>query len=369
MRNATGWMERAKSGTSRDGMADAKKNIRGERYAIMFENRARGAYLSLTILSAILFSAGCEPNGASESDKGSTPAGSASGVKEDLPNATRPAGDAADKTIGVSLLTAQHQFYQELRAGLEDAAKEKGYKLMIVSAEFDSARQADQVDDFIVRKVDAMVLSPCDSRSVGASIVAANEAGIPVFTADIANTSSVGKVVSHIASDNVQGGREAAKLMATALGGKGKVAILSHPEVASVSDRVKGFKEEIAGHPEIAIIAELSAEGKRDRAAKVMEDMLQAHPDLTGVFGINDDSALGALAAVEAAGKAAQVKIVGYDATPEARAKIESGAIHGDVIQNPRRIGELTLAAIDDFFNGKPPKAVMPVEVGVFTGK
>lgn len=276
---------------------------------------------------------------------------------------------AAPKTIGVSLLTVQHQFYQELRAGLEDAAARHRYKLLVVSAEFDSARQANQVDEFVVQNVDALVLCPCDSRSVGASIAAANEAGIPVFTADIASTSSLGKVVSHIASDNVQGGREAAKLLVDALGSEGKVAILSHPEVASVSDRVRGFKEQIQQFPSIKLVAELSAEGKRDRAVRVMEDLLQSHSDLRGVFAINDDSALGALAAVEAAGKLDQVRIVGYDATPEARERISSGAIYGDVIQHPRRIGELTIQAIHDSFAGLSPPSIIPVEVGTYTGR
>jgi ribose transport system substrate-binding protein len=274
----------------------------------------------------------------------------------------------AARTIGVSLLTMQHQFYQELRAGLEDEARKKGYGLRIVSAEFDSGRQANQLDEFVVQKVDAIVVCPCDSRSVGASIEAANKVGIPVFTADIANNSGLGKVVSHIASDNVAGGREAARLLARAVGGKGTVAVLSHPEVASVSDRVRGFKEQIAGYPEIRVVAELSAEGKRDKAVRVMEDLLQSHPDLSGVFAINDDTALGALAAIEAAGKAGKTRIVGYDATPEARSRIAEGAIFGDVIQHPRRIGELTIQAIDDHFARRNPPAVVAVEVGSYTG-
>ena len=98
-----------------------------------------------------------------------------------------------------------------------------------------------------------------------------------------------------------------------------------------------------------------------------MEDLLQSHADLVGVFGINDDSALGALAAIEAAGKLGQISIVGYDATDEAREKIKSGAIYGDVIQHPGKIGELTIQAIHDHFSGKTPPAVVPVEVGTFT--
>ncbi len=272
------------------------------------------------------------------------------------------------KTIGVSLLTLQHQFYQELRAGLESATVEYGYRPVIVSAEFDPSRQANQIDEFIVQKMDAIVVSPCDSKSVGASIAAANQAKIPVFTADIANLSTIGIVVSHIASDNLQGGRQAASLLAKAIANKGAVAILSHPEVASVSDRVKGFKEQIAKYPEIAVMAELSADGRRDKAVRVTEDLLESHPDLVGVFGINDDTALGALAAIEAAGKVGKIQIVGYDATPEARSKIDSGVLYGDVIQNPRRIGELTMRAIHDFFSGTSPPSTIAVEVSTYVG-
>ncbi len=291
----------------------------------------------------------------------------AAGCQKSEPDGESVGTASARKTIGVSLLTMQHQFYQELRAGLERAAAKHDYELLVVSAEFDAARQANQIDEFIVQKVDAIVVCPCDSRSVGASIAAANEARIPVFTADIANTSPLGRVVSHIASDNVQGGREAARLLAEALDGKGPIAILSHPEVASVTDRVKGFRERIAQYTDVQIVAELSADGMRDKAVRVMEDLLQSHPDLVGVFAINDDSALGALAAIEAAGKHKQIRIVGYDATPEARARIAAGAIYGDVIQNPGRIGELTIQAIHDQFAGRDPPAVIPVEVGVFT--
>ncbi len=271
------------------------------------------------------------------------------------------------RTIGVSLLTMQHQFYQDLRAGLESKAAELGYELVVTSAEFDPARQADQVDNFIVQSVDAIVLSPCDSRSVGTAILAANESNIPVITADIASLSTIGKVQTHIASDNVAGGRLAAELIIEAIGPRGKIVILSHPEVTSVSDRVKGFRERLSREPDITILAELSAEGMRDKAAKVMEDLLQAHPDLNGVFAINDDSALGALAAIEAAGRLDNVSIVGYDGTMEAREKIRSGAIYGDVIQHPKQIGALTIDAVHKVLTGVNVPEVMPVEVGTIT--
>src|SRR5207245_7433403 len=104
-------------------------------------------------------------------------------------------------------------------------------------------------------------------------------------------------------SDNVEGGRLAAQHMAKLLNGRGEVAIIDQPVTQSVIDRVRGFMEEIAAHPEIRIVARPSGDGVRDKAMKAAEDLLQGYPKLAGVFGINDDSALGALAPVEAAGR------------------------------------------------------------------
>ena len=140
---------------------------------------------------------------------------------------------AAPKTIGVTLLTREHQFYRDLEAALVSEAQKFGYKVTVTAGEFDAGRQAAQIDDFISRKVDALVVAPCDSLAVGSSIAAANKAGIPVFTVDIANLSIQGKVVAHVASDNTEGGRQAGMLMAKALNGRGKVVILNLPRLKS----------------------------------------------------------------------------------------------------------------------------------------
>ncbi len=140
---------------------------------------------------------------------------------------------AAPRTIGVTLLTRDHQFYRDLEAALVSEAQKFGYKVTVTAGESDAGRQAAQIDDFISRKVDALVVAPCDSLAVGSSIAAANKAGIPVFTVDIANLSTQGKVVAHVASDNTEGGRQAGMLMAKALNGRGKVVILNLPRLKS----------------------------------------------------------------------------------------------------------------------------------------
>jgi ribose transport system substrate-binding protein len=275
---------------------------------------------------------------------------------------------AAKPVIGVSLLTRTHPFYQELEAGLREAAARHGLELSVQAGEFDVARQKDQLDSFLVSGVAAIVVAPCDSRSIGTTIQAANRAGVPVFTADIAVLADGVQVVSHVASDNVAGGRLAADALALALGSRGTVAIIDHPEVESVIARVRGFEERLAAaYPEMRVVAKLSGRGSKDIAFRTAEDVLQAHPDLDGIFGINDDSALGALAAVEKAGRSGRVTIVGFDAIPEARAAIAAGKIYADVIQQPREIGSRTVDAVAAYLAGTPVDPVTLIECRLLT--
>jgi len=272
----------------------------------------------------------------------------------------------AELTVGVSLLTRTHPFYQDLESGLKEAATQAGYALLVTAGEFDVARQKDQVQDFIVRKVDAIIVSPCDSKSIGTAIRAANDAGIPVFTADIACLAEGVRVVTHVASDNVAGGALAAQAVEQALNGMGEVAIIDHPEVESVIQRVKGFEDELRKYPGLKIVAKLSGHGAKEQAFRTAEDILQSHPNLAAIFGINDDSALGALAAVEKAGKVGRVTIVGFDAVPEAREAIEAGKIYADVIQQPRVIGQKTIEAMKAYFAGGNVSPAILIPCAIF---
>ncbi len=271
------------------------------------------------------------------------------------------------KTIGVSIQDLEAQFYQQMEAGMKSEGAKFGYKVTFVDASRDSARQQSQVEDFISRKVDAIILTPYDSQAIGSAIVEANGANIPVFTADIANASKQGVVVSHVASNNVQGGQQAGMLMCNALHGSGSVAIIDEPEVTSVQDRVKGFRTALAQHcPNVKVVADVDSGGTRTKANADMGDVLQRYKDLKGIFGINDDSALGAVAAIQAAGMKG-IAVVGYDASPEARTAIAGGSMVGDAIQHPDVIGAKTIDVIHDYFSGKTVPARIDVPVGTYT--
>ncbi len=269
-------------------------------------------------------------------------------------------------TVGVSLLTMTHPFFQNLAAGLEEEGAKHGMKVTVVSTEFDVAKQKDQLSNFIVQGVDAIVLSPADSRAIGTAIQEANAAGIPVFTADIAALADGVSIVTHIATDNYAGGRLAAEAVMEVIGTNGQVAIIDHPEVESVIQRTKGFHEVIdaanAGGATIEVVAQLTGGGTKDRAFKVAEDILQAHPNLDVIFAINDDTALGAVAAIEKAGKSGTVQVVGFDGTDEARKAIRDGKIYADVIQHPRQIGAMTIASIRSYMAGEatPAEQLIP---------
>ncbi len=267
--------------------------------------------------------------------------------------------------IGVSLLTMTNPFFRDLGEAMKAEAAKHGMEVLLTAGEFDAAKQRNQVADFIVRRVDAIVLSPCDSRAVGTAIAEANKAGIPVFTADIATLAPGVKVESHIATDNLGGGRLAAQALIEALGGSGKVAILDHPEAESVLLRTRGFEEELTRQKKdkgvtIEIVARLPGGGAKDKSFKAAEDLLQAHPDLKGIFAINDPSALGAVAALEKAGKLSQIKIVGFDGMPEGKQAIKEGKIYADPIQFPDRIGRQAIQNIVKYLAGdEVPKEIL----------
>lgn len=280
---------------------------------------------------------------------------------------------AADKpkaTIGISVLTLANPFFKDLADAMTTEAKKHGMTTIVVSGDFDAAKQRNQVADFIVRKVDAMVLCPCDSKAIGTSLVEANKAGIPVFTADIASLAKEGKVVGHVATDNFGGGKLAAVALIEALDGKGKVAVLDHPEVESVILRTKGFNEELARQKRekgvtIDVVATLPGGAAKDRSMKAAEDLLQTHPDLNGIFAINDPSALGAVAALEKAGKLAQVKVVGFDGMPEGKAAIKAGKIYADPVQFPDEIGRQAVQNIVKYLAGDdvPAETLIPTKL------
>ena len=282
-----------------------------------------------------------------------------------------PAESAGKGTIGVSLLTLQNPFFKVIGDRITAEARAQGYDTIVLSADNDVSKQGNQVKDFIVKRVSMIVLSPCDPQSIVPIIAEANTAGIPVFTVDIPCPDKSVKIVTQVATDNFGGGREAGQAMIEALGEPGgKVAILHLKQAQSCLLRVQGFREVIdahnaAGQAPIDIVAELDGGGAKDVGYKAAEDALQAHPDLRGIFAINDPSVLGARAALEKAGKADQVVLVGFDGMPEGKQAIKEGKVYADPIQFPEQMAVEVVRAFIAYSKGEEvqPEILIPTRL------
>jgi ribose transport system substrate-binding protein len=253
--------------------------------------------------------------------------------------ATATAAHAADIKIGASLLTQQHPFYVELANAMKAEAAKDHAQIDIAIANQDLSKQIADVQDFVTKKVDVIVLSPVDSKGVKAAVLTAQKAGIPVITVDISAQGV--EVASHIATDNYAGGLQAGTLMCKVLGGKGKVGVIDYPTVQSVIDRVTGFKKGLAACPDVKIVAIQPGITRAD-ALSAAQNMLQANPDLAGIFGFGDDAAMAAAVAGKSAGN--HVKVIGFDGMPEARAAIDKNPNFVGVIrQYPDKMGALAV--------------------------
>lgn len=292
-----------------------------------------------------------DKNPTATKDKTQTSGNKKPGTTGDKTKVVKSSGNKPKKstkrrgTIGVSLLTLQNPFFKVIGDHITTEADKYGYDTLVVSADEDVAKQGNQVTDFITKRCKAIVLSPCDSKSIVPIIQKANEAGIPVFTVDIPCNEKGAEIVCQIATDNYQGGVEAGKAMIEALGeAGGEVAILHYKQAESCILRVDGFTKAIKGHNakgkgQIKIVVELDGGGARDKGYTAGNDAITAHPNLRGIFAINDPSALGARAALESQGRADQVKIIGFDGQPEGKQAIKDGKIYADPIQYPDQMG------------------------------
>jgi ribose transport system substrate-binding protein len=318
----------------------------------------RRHFLALVSLAA----AGCSGSSSNPPAGTDVPAPGPSGTVATAPAATK-------KKIGFSTLTLGNPFFRIIADSMTAEATRMGYEVVLVDGEQDVNKQTAQVEDFITQGVAAIVLNPCDSKGIGTAIRKANEAGIPVFTNDIKYDGTDGTVVCHIATDNLQGGRLAGEAMVKLIGETGgKIAIIDYPDVESCQLRVKGFREVIETHngttdgAKIEIATTLNGRGAREAGHSCARDAIQAHPDLVAIFAINDPSALGARVALEDAGKADAVSIIGFDGAPEGKQAILDGRIVCDPIQFPERMGSETVVMIDKYFRGDDlaPEILIP---------
>ncbi len=271
------------------------------------------------------------------------------------------ATQAAEQSMALVVSTLNNPFFVTLKEGAEAKAKELGYQMVVLDSQNDPAKELANVEDLAVRKVSAILVNPTDSAAVGNAIMLANKAGIPVLTLD--RGANVGEVKAHIASDNIAGGKMAGDFIASKLGKN--IDVIQLEGIAGTSaarDRGEGFAQAVQANG-FKVLASQPADFDRTKGLNVMENLLAAHPDVKAVFAQNDEMALGALRATQAAGK--QVLIVGFDGTDDGKAAVKSGKLGATVAQQPALIGAIGVETADKVLKGEAVEKYIPVPLQV----
>lgn len=272
--------------------------------------------------------------------------------------------DNGTKKIGLIVSTLNNPFFVDLRDGVIKKAKELGYEVVVLDSQNDPAKEVSNMEDISVKNVDVVLLNPVDSDSAVASVMIANNSDLPVVTVDRA--SNGGKVISHIASDNVAGGDMAAKFLIEKLGGQGNIVELEGIAGSSATrDRGKGFEDGVKVS-NFNLVSKQSADFDRTKGLSVMENIIQSKSDISAVFAQNDEMALGAQKALEGAGMK-DVLVVGFDATEDAVDAVKKGKMAATVAQQPVLIGETAVEAVHKLLSNEKIDAYIPVELKLIT--
>jgi ribose transport system substrate-binding protein len=288
------------------------------------------------LLSASLFLMGCSRNKASDAQK--------------------------TVTIGFSNWSRSFEFYVDMETGMQEKAKDLGINVLLQDPSGNLAEQTKQLENFISRGVDGIIIVPIDSQAAGDEVVMVNDANIPIITLDIAVTGG-GTTLSHIASNNYLGGQLAADFIGESLGGQGNVAVINNPTITSLISREKGFTDTIvAKYPGINIVSTQSGESSREKAMEVAENILQRETSLDAIFAVNDMMALGTLQVVQAQNRS--TIIVGFDASAEACTAIKEGTpMKASIAQMPKLLGATGIQVIYDILEGKTVDKIIEVDV------
>lgn len=275
-------------------------------------------------------------------------------------------GDGGDggRTIGLSVSTLNNPFFVALRDGAQQAADEAGAELVVSDAQNDAASQQSALQNFLTQQVDAIAINPVDSDAAAAAVRPANQEDVPVVAVDRAVNGA--EVASTVASDNVEGGRLAAEALADAVG-EGQVVVLQGiPGTSASRDRGEGFSQGIGEFPDVEVVAEQPADFDRAEALDVMTNLLQAHPDIQGVFAENDEMALGAIQALgERAG--GDIAVVGFDGTPDGLEAVQDGSMYASVAQQPAELGRTAVETAIEAAEAGSVEGTIQVPVKVVT--
>lgn len=272
---------------------------------------------------------------------------------------------SGNEKVTLLVSTLNNPFFVDLRDGAKAEAQKLGIDLQVSDAQNDSATQQNQAQNAQSQGAKAVIINPVDSDAAASAVAPLLSSKVPVISVDRAVTGE--SVDSHIASNNVAGGAQAADELAKSIGEKGKVIILQGtPGAASTRDRGKGFKDRIKKYSDIQVVAEQTANFDRAEALNVTTNLMQSHPDATGIYAENDEMLLGGVQALgDKAGK--DVKIFGFDGTKDGLKSVADGKAVGTIAQQPKVLGQKAVQAASKILKGQKVQKTQAIEVKTVT--
>lgn len=253
--------------------------------------------------------------------------------------------------IGLMVQDMSNPFFSAMERNAKQAAAKIGATLNVQDAQVDLANQNTQIDAFIQQKVDLIIISAVDESGIEPAIQRAKAAGIIVIAVDTPARGADAEIMTNA----IQAGETSCEYLFSQMGGKGKVLLVDGTPIQTIIDRIKGCKNVAQKYPDIKIVGQQASRNDRASGLMVTTDMLTANPDVSGIFGMNDPSALGAVLAVEQAGKAGAIKVTGVDGSPEAVEELKrSGSpFIGTATQNPGEMVRQAISLAQDMVDGK----------------
>ena len=270
-----------------------------------------------------------------------------------------------NRLFGVTFQTMNNPFFVDLNEGIKEVVEAHGDRLVTLDAQWNSLKQRNDISDLILQDASGIFINPVNWEGVKGSLLQAKSKNVPCIIVD-APVRDKDLVVCQVASDNVKAGRLAAQALAEVCR-PAKIVILHLSVNKACIDRVAGFKEEIAKYPDMEILDIQEGKGKTEGARPVMLDLLGRYPDLNAVFPINDPSALGAISALESAGKLKDVTVVTVDGSREGIAAVKAGKMLSTSAQFPREIGRIAAEKMYEHLAGKTVKKDIKVRVELIT--
>ena len=281
-------------------------------------------------------------------------------------SATISANALAKESIALVISTLNNPFFVTMKDSAQKEADKLGYDLVVLDSMDNPAKELANVQDLTVKGTRLMLINPTDSDAVGNAVLMANKAKIPVVTLD--RVANKGEVVSHVASDNRLGGKMAGDYIAEKVGNDAKVIQLEGIAGTSASrERGEGFKQAVDAH-KLNILASQPADFDRTKGLNVMQNLLTANPSVQAVFAQNDEMALGALRALQTAGRT-DVLVVGFDGTNDGIKAVNRGVLGATIAQRPDQIGIIGIQTADKILKGEKVDPTIPVELELVTQK